>query len=188
MPVNAPISNPIDIGLPTIPAKLEDKKVQTEIELLYQAVRNLHAAFNGDSFSAYLPTANQAIVSGVATKITLSAETFDSLASFDLTTNYRFQPTIAGYYQINWSAYLAANAGTMTNVVSFIYKNGAVNKSGGQYIGGGISYFISQGSALIYLNGTTDYLELYAYIAGTTPLVLFGATNTYLDGFLTRRG
>lgn len=46
MPINAPISCAVDIALPTAPARLDDKKVQQEIDLLYQAVKNLQAALS----------------------------------------------------------------------------------------------------------------------------------------------
>ena len=55
---------------------------------------------NMPAFSAYLGT-SQTVTTDVATKLQLNTEVFDTASAFDSTTNYRFQPTVAGYYQLN---------------------------------------------------------------------------------------
>jgi hypothetical protein len=52
------------------------------------------------AFRAY-KTSAQTISSSTFTKVSLQAESFDVTNAFDSTTNYRFQPTVAGYYQAN---------------------------------------------------------------------------------------
>jgi hypothetical protein len=36
------------------------------------------------------------------------------------------------------------------------------------------------------MNGSTDYLEVYAYIAATTPSIAAGSSLTSINGFLAR--
>mgnify|MGYP003348389678 CR=1 FL=1 len=52
------------------------------------------------AFSA-VPNQNQSVTSGSEVKVSLQTKLFDTANAFDNTTNYRFQPTVAGYYQIN---------------------------------------------------------------------------------------
>ena len=75
---------------------------------------------NMPAFSAY-SNANQSITAGVTTKVALQLEVFDTANAFD-TTNYRFTPQVAGYYQVNAQAYLAATSGIQYTQAK-IYKN-----------------------------------------------------------------
>jgi hypothetical protein len=83
----------------------------------------------GPAFSAYQSVA-QTIPVSIATKMQFQTKEFDTASAFDSTTNYRFQPTVAGYYQINGAANFSA--GTSNTVIVFIYKNGAEAKRGTQ--------------------------------------------------------
>ena len=139
-------------------------------------------AGNGPAFSAYLGS-NQSITSSVFTKIQCNTEQFDTNSNYDNATNYRFTPTVAGYYQINGKF---ASTVSTTLLVITIYKNGS------EFIRGADNR-VSQGAsstvqvnALVYCNGTTDYLELYGYIAGTSPAFQGASTDTYFQGFLAR--
>jgi hypothetical protein len=68
-----------------------------------------------------------------------------------------------------------------------IYKNGAESRRG---VDIRASINAASGvnvSALIYMNGTTDYLEEYVYIAGTTPGIEAASdTSSYFQAFLAR--
>lgn len=114
------------------------------------------------AFSAYAPAfravsdANQAINNGAWTKITFGTETFDTNGNFASST---FTPTVAGYYQFNG----LAQVNVSSPVGLRFYRNGlaygAYTISGSQ---AGALYGSGVISDVIYLNGTTDYLELYA--------------------------
>ena len=118
------------------------------------------------AFSAYL-SSDQSISSGVYTKVACDTEDFDTTSDYD-TTNYRYTPSVAGYYQVNGS--VRSNTTSQTLFIGAYYKNGS-----GYRIG-----FVSRDatsatntlnmSDLIYMNGSTDYLEFYAYISGTSPV------------------
>jgi hypothetical protein len=135
-------------------------------------------AGTGPAFSAYLG-ANQSASSGVFTKININTETFDTASCFDSTTNYRFTPNIAGYYQVN--AVVRFSGTNLTEASPAIYKNGAAVFFGSYAVVTGQSVLISIATGLVYMNGTTDYLELYAYVVGTSPVFSFiNAANTAL--------
>ena len=56
-------------------------------------------------------TSNQAAgATGVYTKIQFNVEEFDTTNAFDSVTNYRFQPTVAGYYQMSASCYISGGS------------------------------------------------------------------------------
>ena len=130
------------------------------------------------AFSAYLSSA-QSFSAGVATKVQCQTEEFDTNSNYDNATNYRFTPTVAGYYQVNgcWTA-----ASTGTNLSIIIYKNGADFKRG-QNIQA--SAAVVTASALVYMNGSTDYLELYLQSAATQN-GLTGANFTYFQASMVR--
>jgi hypothetical protein len=130
------------------------------------------AGSSGPAFQAFSNTAfSAATVTYV--KIQLNTETFDTDNCFDSTTNYRFTPTKAGYYQFNSRISIggmAANA----QAYGAIYKNGtAVARVGSGARDTTFNYGVTAGSHLVYLNGSSDYVELYVYVqqaAGTVPI------------------
>ena len=56
----------------------------------------------GPAFSVQMGS-TQSISSGTYTKLQFNTKNYDTNNNFDATTNYRFTPTVAGYYQINFS-------------------------------------------------------------------------------------
>lgn len=107
------------------------------------------------AFRAYMSTA-QTISGSTFTKLNFNAELFDTNSNYD-TALYRFTPTVAGYYQVAANTYFTATAQV------YIYKNGSVDLTGvyGNFTG----HFIA---GLVYMNGSTDYLEAYYYGTGVT--------------------
>lgn len=134
-------------------------------------------------FSAYLSGAGQSITTSVWTKIQFNAKDFDTNSNFDATTNYRFQPLVAGYYQVNLSA-SNGNSGNTQWGITCIYKNNSQNKYGTNALGTG-NGLTSATNALVYLNGTTDYIEGWMYVAVSTT-INSGANNTFFQASLVR--
>ena len=125
-------------------------------------------------------SANQSISGSVFTKINLSVEDFDTNSNYDNSTNYRFTPTISGYYLINGTLFFGGT--TISRGIVSIYKNGS------EYIRTDDSIstqLVSSISDVTYMNGTTDYIELYTYVVGTAPVIGSG-NNSYLSGVLVR--
>ena len=141
---------------------------------------------NMPAFSAYLTTTNQSITTSTSTKVTINAEEFDTNNFYDSTTNYRFTPTISGYYQITGLANI--NGTTITTFFVSIYKNGSEFKRGMQtnYTVGSTGAVGAIVSSLIYFNGSTDYVELWAFAIGTSPYVAAGSSLSYFQGAMIR--
>lgn len=142
-------------------------------------------AGTGPAFSAYQSSA-QSIANGTATKLQLQSEYWDTASCFDSTTNYRFTPNVAGYYQVNGNVLFSSATAT---VLLMLYKNGSFYQKGSQSGGAGSYSFTASISTSVYLNGSTDYVELYAYQASG------GSLNTnansaelgcVFNGFLAR--
>jgi hypothetical protein len=124
------------------------------------------------AFSVY-KSAAQTLSSATFTKITFNTEEFDTANCF---ASDKFTPNVAGYYQINGQV----SNGTGTQTVATIYKNGANHKDGTNS-----NSFGAIVSAVIYFNGTTDYVELYGYFAtGTTTGS--GVASTWFNGAMIR--
>jgi hypothetical protein len=139
-------------------------------------------AGNGPAFSAYRSTTDQTLSNATFTKVQAQTEEFDTASAYDNATNYRFTPLVAGYYQVNGSI-LAAGTVTLVRIIPAIYKNGSVAKYGNDVImpAGGQDVRATV-SGLIYMNGSTDYLELYANIQGSGTLTLVASTGS--DNFI----
>ena len=131
------------------------------------------------TFRAYRAT-DQTLTSGAWTKVILNTEQWDTNSNFDPTTNYRFTPTVAGYYQINALGYCYNNGGNNGNYMLAIYKNGAQYVSWMELDQTGAQQFIS---TLVYFNGSTDYVELYARQTGSgNGTYSAGPVDGYMDG------
>lgn len=136
------------------------------------------------AFRAYR-NGTQSISSTTFTKVALNAENFDTDNAFDSTTNNRFQPTVAGYYQINGAVNIAPSSAP-TRLLSFIYKNGAVYAQGQDFNSIPGSGGTSTISTVVYLNGTTDYVELWTFVIAGTAAVGGGDAYTFMDGSLVK--
>lgn len=135
----------------------------------------------GPAFSA-TKNANQSITSSTFTKITFQVEDYDTNNNFDNTTNYRFTPTIAGYYLIG-AGYNAAGGGVPSRTILDIYKNGGQVK---RLFDTSTRCDNASGTVMLYLNGSTDYLEVYAYIVATSPQIYGSGSDTFFTGVLVR--
>jgi hypothetical protein len=137
---------------------------------------------NGPAFSAY--NSNQAIANNTFTKLACSFEVFDTNSNYDNATNYRFTPTVAGYYQINGHVALAAALGI---VAVSIYKNGG-NFYSGSSAALNTGFTQANVSGVVYLNGSTDYVELYTFqnSGGSINTITASGPYNYFNGALVR--
>lgn len=136
-------------------------------------------AGNGPAFSAYL-SSTQSISANTQTKVQFQTKEFDTASCYDNTTNYRFTPNVAGYYQVNAAAAPSSSQATMNMI---IYKNGSAAKRGTSTVGSAGDGICT--SALIYMNGTTDYLEAY-WVTSVTQSPAVGSVYTYFQASLAR--
>lgn len=146
--------------------------------------RTTSVMLDGPAFRASRATSNQVITTAVDTKVLLNAESFDTANCFDLATS-RFTPNVAGYYQFVASVYAEVTGSLAYNYIQ-IRKNGATDSAAvyGAYLG---TSNIGTAAGLIYLNGSTDYVELFVQINGTgTVSILQGSAFTYLSAAFVR--
>lgn len=115
-------------------------------------------AGNGPAFSAGFVTVSNTVAAstGVATKITFSSADFDTASAF---SSSRFTPLVAGYYQISAVAGSPDAWSASSFSATRIFKNG--NAYASNIYSPTTNFNIGTVSALIYLNGSTDYIELY---------------------------
>jgi hypothetical protein len=119
------------------------------------------------AFSASL-TSDQNFTNNVWTKIQFSTEDFDTNSDYDHSTNYRFTPTVAGYYFINCYVRINYSSTSADQIYVNLYKNGSSYVSSnrlnvtGNWGNIGIS-------CLIYCNGSSDYIEAYGYANHQSP-------------------
>jgi hypothetical protein len=134
-------------------------------------------AFYATQSAAVTPSSN------TRTKITINTVSFDTNSNFDTATN-RFTPTVAGYYQFNGSVF--AEGATSSNLSeATIFKNGSLAIDGTIFYSAVATYTTMRCSVsgVIYMNGTTDYAELYGRVIGTGTLSL---NNGVFNGVLVR--
>ena len=135
----------------------------------------LVAATAAPAFSAY-NAGTQSVSSGTDTKIIFNAENFDTANCFDSTTNYRFTPNVAGYYQLNAAIYESGFNGSLYFLA--LRKNGLAFQELYRTTVAGQATF--NGSTIVYANGSTDYFELYTYSSGGT-MTLGASDSRYMN-------
>jgi len=136
---------------------------------------NIQLQYNGVAAPAfyYNQTGTATSVSNnTSTKIVYNNKIFDTA---NAVSNGRFQPTVAGYY------YTTASIGWGPTTTSYymecqLWKNGVQTTTSRTYTPYSLTTFpFAQGNFLVYLNGSTDYIEIY-FIQGS------GSTQTIQNG------
>lgn len=132
----------------------------------------------GPAFRAY-QSVGQAVPGGAATVVNFQTIVFDTDGAYN-TANSRFTPHVEGYYQFTAGA--AVSSQYTANTVIGIYKNGVVEIDGVQTDSS--TYRVTV-TGLVYMNGSTDYVEAQAFITPARTLVT-GQHQTYFMGHLAR--
>jgi hypothetical protein len=133
---------------------------------------------DGPAFAAHA-SATTTLVTSTATKVTFGAEEFDTGGCYDPSTS-RFQPNVSGYYWVGAGLRLSTSA---TGLQMFVYKNGAPYREVGSMNG---SNQQNAGGALVFLNGTTDYVEIYVVQSATAQTDIADPIYTYFHGYMVR--
>lgn len=148
---------------------------------LWQAVGGMGLPQTPVSFSAHKNgTAQTVAAGGTMVKITFPTVEWSTGSGYDATQS-RFQPGIKGVYLVESDIRFASlNACT---IVAQVQKNGApveqivANTDAG--------YNSTKLSKLVYLNGSTDYVEIYAgHYADSSKDVMGGTDSTFFQACL----
>ncbi|MBX2996596.1 MAG: hypothetical protein KF681_17390, partial [Bdellovibrionaceae bacterium] len=102
---------------------------------------------------------DQTVASSTYVKLTFGTKLFDQTNAW---SSDRFTPTVAGRYTFSLNVY-CPNASTHCHPL--IYKNGSPYAGN---VGAGSGNVGNSVSAIVDMNGTTDYVEAYVYDYGTT--------------------
>lgn len=140
-----------------------------------QAKLGTNVAGTGPAFAAYA-NASTSTNNATFTKVALGAEYFDTASCF---SSSRFTPNVAGFYQVNWGV----RAEGVNLVESALFKNGSSYSTGSTV---GATSYLSAGSDLVYMNGSTDYIELYVVQYSGSSQNISGSALTRFSGFLAR--
>lgn len=130
--------------------------------------------YNNDS-AAITPETNQTI-------------TFDNIETDDAgdwsIANDRFQPTIAGHYNINLNLVLGYTSGTADYISIALRKNGTeIAADRDSNVGSSLHSRISC-STTVYMNGTTDYVYATVIVGGGSSPAFYVYPWTSLSAFL----
>jgi len=154
----------------------------TNTATLPAATGTVMVSGNMPAFSAYASTSTN-IGNATATKVVYVTKDFDTNSNYS-TANSRFTPTVAGYYYITGYCYISAPI-TTSNPTMYVYKNGSAfacqthSNPSGAYDNSGIT-------ALVYCNGTTDYIEIYVQQDSGVTVASIVTTLTKFSGFMAR--
>lgn len=122
-------------------------------------------------------TTAQSIPADTITLVTIDTDTFDPANITDL-TNRRITPTLAGYYQVNGQV-AVNNLPNTAYLVGYIYKTGSEAAIGAISVNssGTTARVASSVSDVVYLNGSTDYVDLRIYVSIGASLQASGGQN-----------
>ena len=135
----------------------------------------------------------QIIPTGVDTRVNFNTTEFDSNFDFNVGTG-TFQPKVAGFYNITAHVNLQIN-NTASEIIMYVLKNG-IQRIAQTYsfdippviVNGTFFIVTSELSKLVYMNGTTDYLEVFiSQSTGPSLTLVSGLENQYFTASLAQR-
>jgi hypothetical protein len=138
------------------------------------------------AFEAYL-SSDQSISDATNTKVNFNTEVFDTNNMYDNSTNYRFTPTIAGKYFIYTNIRCSSSTSSqLRSIFNYIYKNGSSYRAAmfdpkdDQF-----NQINVPNSAIIDMNGSSDYIEIFGYIdvTSSTPSFDTGTKATFFGAY-----
>ena len=138
------------------------------------------------AFEAYL-SSDQSISDATNAKVQFDTEVLDTDNCYDNSTNNRFTPTVAGKYFIYTNIRCSSSSSSqLRNIFNHIYKNGSSYKAtkfdpkDDQF-----NQINIPNSAIIDMNGSSDYIEIFGYVDVTsgTPGFDTGTKATFFGAY-----
>jgi hypothetical protein len=137
---------------------------------------------NGPAFASGSSAYSSVSTGTFTTFSNFGSSVFDTASAFNTTTG-RFTPLVAGYYQINAAVNFQFNGITSVLINALIYKNGNQIAIGATSASASVGYPVVTVSQIVYLNGSTDYVQVYTYHLASGTATNVSAT---ISGFLAR--
>jgi hypothetical protein len=146
---------------------------------------------DGPAFMATDGGSSQSCANNTNVKLTFTSEQFDTNSCYDA-ANSRFTPNVAGYYLV--FTFFAGQVTAAQNQAwtTMVYKNGSLYGPGTSNNVVTMRNAIDWGSLgvrgqqLAYCNGTTDYIEIYAYQYDYSAGASKNATEKVFGGYMVR--
>ena len=116
---------------------------------------------SGPAFSAWT-SVNIQVANGAFNPIIFNTEDFDTANCFDAVSG-RFTPNVQGYYQINFA--VAVKAQPSASIIIALFKNTTRYFDGYNLVNNGVAVIngVAGAGAVVYLNGTTDFVQVQGY-------------------------
>ncbi len=135
------------------------------------------------TISVHRNAVNQtAVVTATYTVVEHDTEAWDVGSAFDADTTHRWTPLLAGYYLVEASAQLVNLADTK-HLRSAIFKNGSLYKESRSYSGDASEDTVDSVTCIVYMNGSTDYIEHQVRHNHGSDRTISGAiSTTFLQG------
>lgn len=127
---------------------------------------------------------DQAISNAIDTVVLFNSITFDITTAY-ASASGRFQPAVAGYYQINANL-LLSGSGISAGSGTILKNGGGFARMGTLFVTFTGLPFALSGSCVVYLNGSTDYVQISAYITAASSNAVLAAST--FSGHLIRAG
>jgi len=137
------------------------------------------AISNAPAFEAYR-SSNQTPSNDTITKVQFNTEVYDTDSAYDNSTNFRFTPQVAGKYFAYGNVRGDAQSATDLDLIEiYIRKNGTTQANQAiNYGGNDIDNATINISAVVDMNGSSDYLELWIVLrASVQPTILGNSTR-----------
>jgi hypothetical protein len=147
----------------------------------------------GPAFRATSSASITYITRNVNTKVLYNVVAFDTDSCYNNTTNYRFTPTKAGYYLTTASCFFDFGSSPVhaSGIAHFtkVYKNGSAYAFESHFLNGTDNSRWVTGTqsctTLVYMNGSTDYLEVFVNSSEYTPTIKNGE-GTFFESIWVR--
>ena len=149
----------------------------------YDAADLVGAAGGGTNTPNFRATMSSgtSLVDQTFTKLAFNTETYDTGNCYD-TTNYRFTPTTSGKYLVIASVLVSSSDMSSSITLCSIFKNGVEHSRANIVMSSSTSNPITV--SLIQLNGSSDYVEAFAYQASlSTKTAYTGSEQTYFSAY-----
>lgn len=143
-------------------AMIYDERAQSDVQPASATAVICRAHMNG---------ANQSLSVQTDTVVNLTAVSINISSGFD-TTNKRFKPNVAGYYQFSTNISYAS-LGTSPYGYVKVLKNGTL-VTASAFQGSPEGAANAGATDIVYLDGSTDYLQLLAYYRGSAGGYVLG--------------
>jgi len=139
------------------------------------------------AFEAHLSASQTGIADATYAKVNNNTEVFDTDNAYDNSVNYRFTPLVAGKYFVYSCINITGSVGNaIINSQNAIYKNGSAYRTIDTNPGETVANYNAVSAfnyAIIDMNGTTDYLELFGRTDVSSGTVTFLFNNSVKSTF-----